>query len=86
MWLEKSENKIYDTYTFSGVGTQCAVRYALPALYEADVDVTVRHAQITQYTHALDPYGTMDYHTGKVCTFGIINYGKNKCALFVEYQ
>ncbi|CAD7935048.1 unnamed protein product [Amoebophrya sp. A25] len=70
MWLEKTKGMTVPTYTFDGVGVQCAVRYALPAAYEADVDVTILHPQITQYVHALDAYGRMDYQAGRVCKFG----------------
>ena len=64
MWREKKFAEIIPTYTFDGVGVQCAVRYALPTAYAADVDVGVGHAQITQYAHVLDAYGRMDYQVG----------------------
>eukprot|EP00392_Amoebophrya_sp_AT5.2_P014123 g14261.t1 len=70
MWLEKQKGMTVPTYTFDGVGVQCAVRYALPAAYAADVDVTVLHPQITQYVHALDAYGQMDFQGGRVCKYG----------------
>jgi hypothetical protein len=70
MWIKKSWNKEYQTYVFSAVGTQCAVRYALPDVYASDVDVTAVHSHITNYVHVLDAYGRMDYGNGEVCLFG----------------
>lgn len=71
MWLEQTDGIAYETYVFGAVGVQCAVRYALSEAYAEDVDVSKLHPQITQYVHALDAYGNMDYQVGNVCKYGV---------------
>jgi hypothetical protein len=75
MWLEKDDSVSYPTYTFNAPGVQCAVRYSLPAVYGVDMDISVRHAQIKQYVHAMDALGRMDYHPGSVCKYGTTDNG-----------
>lgn len=94
MWLKKSQALTIPTYTFAGVGVQCAVRYALPDMYASDVDVTIRHENVVQYVHALDPYGQLDYQVGKVYKFGtadlrdekIFSPTKSLCERVVGYS
>ena len=71
MWREKKFGEILPTYTFAGTGLQCAVRYSLPSAYADDVDIARAHPQITQYVHALDPYGWIDHQAGRVCVYGV---------------
>lgn len=72
MWRKKKFAETIPAYTFAGTGVQCAVRGALPKAYSDDVDVTVAHAQITQYVHALDPYGWIDHQPPgtQICSYG----------------
>jgi hypothetical protein len=83
MWLEKDDSTAFPTYTFGAPGVQCAVRYSLPTVYSADMDVLSRHNNIKQYTHALDVIGRMDYHPGKVCLFG---KGKGELDFIINSQ
>ena len=59
MYLTKSRGASYTTQTYAATGGACAARlmYNSDADILADVDPTVAHASIVDYTHPLDPYG-----------------------------
>jgi hypothetical protein len=85
MWLEKEDDAIYNSYAFSGTGTQCAARQLSTGSFHTngydyldDVDPYVLHPQLTTFCHPLDGFCNLDYANGRVCSYGDSLFGTNR--------
>lgn len=74
MYVARSRGTKYTTITFASTGGACAARlmYNTDANILNDVDPSVQHSQITDYTHPLDPWGNaiLGVDNGRVCLWG----------------
>ena len=88
MYLTKSRGATFTTQTYAATGGACAARlmYNSDADILADVDPTVAHANIVDYTHPLDPWGNTVLgvdNGGSVCFWG--NAGLQAADSALEY-
>ena len=73
MYLQKkypTETK-WPVVTFAATGTGCFSRAS--RMNYPDVDPTVAHPHMTDYTHPLDPWNALGLDVGRTCYFGTTN-------------
>jgi len=83
MWLAKADDTRYETVALESTGYQCWIHRGL----SENIDLMDPHPQIVTYRDVLSHYSRLDYHVGKVFTYGIDKDrpGIDWCSLIVGY-